>query len=127
MFEGEFVCLFVFVGHGTTSRKLCQKTQAQGMFGLFLEEQVHQCGWSETLQTELNIKVMGGVETKTNLARPVPYCQDFVFDFSEARSLQKVLSRGVKWLLLSKMNVLLHHNFKQISSYIFNIYINQSD
>lgn len=25
MFEGVFVCLFVFVGNGATSKKLCQK------------------------------------------------------------------------------------------------------
>lgn len=79
---------------------------------------------SETFQTELDIKVMSGVEIKTNLARPVRYCSYFGFDLSEARGLQKVLSKAVKGLQISKMNVLLHHNFKYISIYIFNKYIN---
>lgn len=126
MFEGVFVCLFLW--EVLPQAKSCaKKTQAQGMFGLFLEEQVHQCGWSETLQTELDIKVMSGVEIKTNLARPVRYCQHFGFDFSEARGLQKVLSRGEKELQISKMNVLLHHNFKYINIYLLNKYINQSN
>lgn len=67
---------------------------------------------------------MSGVEIKTNLARPVRYCSYFGFDLSEARGLQKVLSKAVKGLQISKMNVLLHHNFKYISIYIFNKYIN---